>query len=1399
MNKEITGIEAEGSISTTDLSSGKSFITGEGGGGKGGGSPRQAVEADNTLRSAAVVRVVEVISEGQIVGISGGARGILINNTPLENADGTYNFPRVLWDYRVGLPSQSYMPGFPSASAEISLGAPIVIPTPAVYTVSDSSVDTLLFTIQLPQGLANQDMTNGDINGSTVQFRVDVKRTVDTNWQVYKTYTITGKTMSPYEAQYRIEKPMNVGSGVWDIRITRLTANSTSSSLRNAIQLQRVTEVIDAKLSYDDTAIIGLAIDAESVGSSIPTRAYQVRGIIVQVPSNYDPVTRVYDGIWDGTFKNAWTNNTAWIVYDLLTHPRYGMGEFVKPSMIDKYSFYDAAVYNDGLVDDGEGGTEPRFTFDGYINAQQEAYKLIQLVAGSMRAKVLEINGKWTVLQDRPSSVVRIITNADVEDGLFTYASTGLFERHTAVNITWNDRSDRYLQKTSVWEVPSEILKYGYVPLDVAAYGQVKESAALRHGKWTLETEHNETEMVSFVMSLNGFDLLPNEIVEIFDEDYTQVQKAGRVQSVTGRNFIIDRNVTLTAGDKLVVMAADWKTVLTYDIDVGNSDDYLVRITVDPAAIGEKAPYYIRSIVTARPFKILNLTFSDDEEQDNRTVKVDALNYDATKYARVETGLSVAPPVFSNTPTNSTVVLRPLDITFTEDAVVNTDDTIQRRLIVGWRPNPEGSPATSYIVSWNKDGDNMVSETVMYPGIVINVYGEGVYRFWVLAKDGQGRVSGTSLTGMKEVTSATAGDSTAVVNIRVKGTNALIFNTADLTFMWDPNALGTFVPDYVITVKTSGGIVLRELITADLEYTYTLQHNRQDSAVFGLLPQGQLVVTITPRNAFGQLGTATTVTFTNPAPASVQNFIATVGFKSAQIFWDKPSSPDVAGYLVWRSTVAGFTPSDVTFLADTTSTSYTDANLSDSQFYYYQVAAYDVFTRNTDGTGLNFSGVQGGKTASGASINEYLLTETVFEVDIAQDVVQWTAGQVSATLGSQSGTTWAVNAGTATWTSGVLYIYYKAGDDHLSSSTLLSAVAFDDVVVVATYRGGARLEVGMGNSYTDGSLIIAGTISSAQLAVGSVTADKVTITNLSALSADLGIITGGQMNINNKFIVDAQGNMTATSGVYSGDLLAAGGTFGGTLMAGVLDTSQMVGFKQMFTTPGTYYYTVPPGKEDVRFTICPGSGGGGGGGGGPSYIGGGGGGGGGAKATVVTLPIPAGTVITVVVGSGGAGGAINGNGGNGTLSRITSSVTGVITANPAAGGSAGPRQVLFSASAGDQSVGGGAGGAGGNGGGAGGTGGTSRYARQQNGMTSTLVAAVRGGGGAGGTGLKVGGSGGFGQYGQFTMAGDDTSAQPGLPGRDGYVIIESFNGNAVVLQETYDELISLLYSKGVLP
>ena len=515
------------------------LIIGAGGGGKGGGgaSARVAQEAPDSLRSKAYARVVDLISEGEIEGLVDGLQSVYLDDTPIQNADGTTNFSGVTLETRDGTQQQSYVPGFSSVENEVPVGVEIKASQPVVRSITDPDVDAVRIKVSVGQ-LTNQDTTNGDLNGSAVSFSIDRQVSGGGFVEVIND-TISGKTTTKYQRSYYV--PLT-GNGPWEIRVRRVTADSTSSAIQNKTYLDSYTEVVESKLRYPNSALVALRVDASQF-SAIPRRSYDMKLLRVRVPVNYDPGTRTYSGVWNGNFKIAWTDNPAWCFYDLVTSTRYGLGGYIPESQVDKWALYRVAQYCDQLVPNGLGGFEPRFTCNLYLQTREQAYKVVQDMASIFRGMVYWSGGAITVTQDAPSDAVYQFAPGNVVDGEFAYQGSSAKARHTVALVTWNDPDDFYRQKVEYVEDAAGIARYGIVQSDVVALGCTARGQAHRVGKWLLFSEQSESEIVTFRTGLEGAVVRPGDIIKVADPVRGGMRLGGRIAAATASTVTLDQEL----------------------------------------------------------------------------------------------------------------------------------------------------------------------------------------------------------------------------------------------------------------------------------------------------------------------------------------------------------------------------------------------------------------------------------------------------------------------------------------------------------------------------------------------------------------------------------------------------------------------------------------------------------------------------------------------------------------------------------------------------------------------------------------------------------------------------------------------------------------------------------------
>ncbi|EOV3586183.1 phage tail protein, partial [Escherichia coli] len=488
--------------------------------------------------------VIDAIGEGPIEGPVKGLQSILVNKTPLTDTDGNPVIHGVTAVWRAGEQEQTPPEGFESSGAETGLGVEVTKAKPVTRTITSANIDRLRVTFGV-QSLV-ETTSKGDRNPASVRLLIQLQR--NGNWVTEKDVTINGKTTSQFLASVILD---NLPPRPFNIRMVRETADSTTDQLQNKTLWSSYTEIIDVKQCYPNTAIVGLQVDAEQFGGQQMTVNYHIRGRIIQVPSNYDPEKRTYSGIWDGSLKPAYSNNPAWCLWDMLTHPRYGMGKRLGAADVDKWALYAIGQYCDQTVPDGFGGTEPRMTFNAYLAQQRKAWDVLSDFCSAMRCMPVWNGQTLTFVQDRPSDVVWPYTNSDVvvdDNGVgFRYSFSALKDRHTAVEVNYTDPQNGWQTSTELVEDPEAILRYGRNLLKMDAFGCTSRGQAHRAGLWVIKTELLETQTVDFTLGSQGLRHTPGDIIEICDNDYAGTLTGGRVLSIDAatRTLTLDREVTL--------------------------------------------------------------------------------------------------------------------------------------------------------------------------------------------------------------------------------------------------------------------------------------------------------------------------------------------------------------------------------------------------------------------------------------------------------------------------------------------------------------------------------------------------------------------------------------------------------------------------------------------------------------------------------------------------------------------------------------------------------------------------------------------------------------------------------------------------------------------------------------
>jgi predicted phage tail protein len=661
---------------------------GGGGGGSGGG------ESPDSLHSVARAKVLDAISEGPIVGLVKGMQSVFLDGTPIQNSDGSVNFQNYSVDVRTGTLDQEFMPGFPAVERETAVGVPLTSDAPWVRQVQNTQLSAARIRFGLP-ALQKSDPATG-VFGYRVEYAIDLSVDGGSYAQVLSS-AFDGKTTSLYERSHRIELPRATTG--WLVRVRRITPNAHSSLIADTVNIEAITEVIDRKLRYPMTALVGMTFDARSF-SQVPVRSYHVRGLIVRVPSNYDPETRTYSGAWDGTFKPAWTNNPAWIFYDLLLNDRYGLGKTVDASMIDKWGLYEIARYCDVIVSDGRGGVEPRFTCNCVIQSAADAYKVLQDIASVFRGISYWGPGAVVASADMPSDPVYVYTAANVIDGAFRYVGSERKTRYTVALVSYNDPSNQY--KQAVEYVPDDdgIARYGVIKTQVTAFGCTSQAQAHRLGRWLLLTSRYESGTVSFKVGMDGVLVGPGQVIAIADPRKAGRRIGGRIRAVAGNVVTLDKAPTVAPGDRFTAIlpsgVAQYRAVKSVDGDVLTLVD---RFDADPVP---GAVWMLENAeVAAQLYRVVSVQEGDDDGLLEYTVT--ATMHEPGKYAAIDDGaqiqqrpVTVVPPSVQAPPTNVRVT--------TYSAV---DQGISKTtMVIAW---DAADNSVTYLPEWRKDNGEWVS------------------------------------------------------------------------------------------------------------------------------------------------------------------------------------------------------------------------------------------------------------------------------------------------------------------------------------------------------------------------------------------------------------------------------------------------------------------------------------------------------------------------------------------------------------------------------------------------------------------------------------------------------------------------------------------------------------------
>lgn len=659
----------------------------------GQGKPRQPVIAPDSAQSKTYIKILYGLSEGEVEGLANGLQSVYLEETPLQNPAGGWNFEDVQADFRHGTNDQTHIEGFPDISSETAINVELKSESPWVRAISNTDLDAV--RIRFKWGpLRRQNAENGDVKGIVIQYAIDLQADGGTWTEVLNT-RIADKTSANYERSHRIDLP-KADTG-WTIRVRRITPNSTSEYISDKMYVDALTEVIDLKLSYPNTALLGLQYDAETF-SNVAKIAVDLKGIKLQVPSNYNPVARTYTGMWDGTFKRAYTNNPAWIYYDICTSKRYALGDRLTSAMLDKWSLYRLAQYCDQMVDDGKGGKEPRFTCNVYLQSTEDAYTILSKLAGVFRAISYWDGNSIVCDADIPQDTYFTYTRANVIDGLFEYTGTRARDRHTVAKVAWDNPANHYKTEYVYVRDEAAIAKLGVRIAEIDAWGCTSEGQAQRAGLWALKSEQLETRTVSFKVGLDGYIPQPGRVIEIADELFAGRANGGRISAVSSDRKVItlDRDdVVCRAGDRLVVNGEDGKSQARIVSSVSGRN-ITVTVAFDSIAAENVWAVDAQDLKTMK-FRVMSIT-QDEKHQ----FSITALQYESAKYDAIDFGAFIDERPISII--NPTVQAPVESVSITSETMVQQGLAVET-MVISW---PQAQGATKYQVEWRKDDGSWI-------------------------------------------------------------------------------------------------------------------------------------------------------------------------------------------------------------------------------------------------------------------------------------------------------------------------------------------------------------------------------------------------------------------------------------------------------------------------------------------------------------------------------------------------------------------------------------------------------------------------------------------------------------------------------------------------------------------
>lgn len=922
-------------------------------GGKGGKGGSAAKSDKNTLKSNANARMVEAISEGPIHGLVNGASSIYYDQTPLVGVDGVENFSGVTYQFRSGNPDDEHIQGHAFAETNYPVETPVTKDVgPVVRTITDPSVDAVMVIVRVDTLFVLDK--KGAAKKTDLTYEISV-RPFGGTWETVETNEIKQeKCTSPVQIGHRVELPLD--GAPWDIRVEKITPDPKNDKTQVAMTFESFSTKIEGRFTYPHTAVIATEVNAEALGQQIPQRAYHIRGLLIEVPDNYDPETRTYSGVWNGKFKIAFSSCPAWIFWDLLRNNRYGLGDVISDVEVSslKWQLYTIGQYCDegvpsGLKDDeGNDVIEPRFSFNGAITNRQEAYQVLSQITASFRGMGFWALGQIFASADMPSDPVKLVTPSNVTKDGFKYSSTATKARHSVAIVTWNNPDNFYQPEPELVVNNHALQKNGWREKRVALHGCTSRGLAHRYGSWILDVENFETETVEYQASFDHMDIKPGDIIAIADPRKANVRMGGRVSALSPNSVTLDHAVSFVEGETYEVWLTKTDgTVHRTPVSAISDDEMRLSVSILPDE------YVVGSVfvITGTDVKPIQYRITSISEEDENLFSVTALLHDPNKYARVEQGVSLDPiPYTRELGSKSPIGLKATDKTHLDEM-----GQVKPVIELSWSP-PRGFVPREYVLQMDTPSDkNKFITSTPETTVLVDTPESGDYSFYVTTIDRKGQASlpaeiHVEFQGISRIKAGRVSD------LKMSASEGSIFEGRDVSVCWknifpasveanSEEAISNAYDHNLVRVKHSltGTILREELVRAD-SYTYLFDANRADCVKksLGIDAARDLKFEVACVSKGGISSDFQSLSVSNPIPDPAE-FSVVVDRQEIRVSIAPSSDTDVKGVKVWIEKDSDFSPNEIT-PKFTGSGSFFSWPGEIGATYFVRVGYYDFFS-----------------------------------------------------------------------------------------------------------------------------------------------------------------------------------------------------------------------------------------------------------------------------------------------------------------------------------------------------------------------------------------------------------------------------------------------------------------------